>query len=98
VSAELSREGALTASLNWYRANLPARSLVEAAIELPPVAAPTMGMWSTGDGALTEAQMTGSAQFLTAPWRYERIEGGHWMQLERPDEVNALLGDFLPTP
>jgi len=27
------------------------------------------------DGALTEAQMTGSASFVSAPWRYERIEG-----------------------
>ena len=99
VSAQLSRQGALTASLNWYRANVPARSLVEAPIELPPVAAPTMGVWSSGDGALTEAQMTGSAQFVTAPWRYERIEGaGHWLQLERPDEVNAMVLDFLPTP
>ena len=99
VSAELSRDGALTASLNWYRANLPARSLVEAAIELPPVAAPTMGVWSTGDGALIEAQMSGSAAFVTGPWRYERIhDAGHWMQLERPDEVNTLLLDFLPAP
>ena len=58
MSAELSREGALTACLNWYR-----------------------------------------APFVEAPWRYERIEGaGHWLQLERPEEVNALLLDFLPTP
>ena len=99
LSAELSREGVLTASLNWYRANIPARSLIEPAIELPPIAAPTMGVWSTADRALTEAQMTGSAQFVAARGRYERIEGaGHWTQLERPEQVNALLLDFLPTP
>ena len=51
------------------------------------------------NGVLTDAQMTGSASFVSAPWRYERIEGaGHWMQLERPDEINALLVDFLPAP
>jgi alpha-beta hydrolase superfamily lysophospholipase len=44
LSAELSREGVLTASLNWYRANIPSRSLIEPAIELPPIAAPTMGV------------------------------------------------------
>ena len=56
-----------------------------------------MGVWSSGDIALTEAQMTGSAAFVTGPWRYERLDGvGHWMQLEAPEEVNRLLLDFLP--
>ena len=64
---------------------------------LPPVQAPTMGIWSTGDVALTETQMTDSAENVAGPWRYERLDGpGHWMQLEAPDEVNALLLDFLP--
>ena len=56
-----------------------------------------MGIWSTGDFALTEAQMTDSAENVAGPWRYERLDGpGHWMQLEAPDQVNALLLDFLP--
>ena len=71
VSAELSRDGALTA-------------------------APTMGAWSTGDGALIEAQMTGSAEFVKGPWRCERIEGaGHWLQFERPHEISPA--PRLPT-
>jgi pimeloyl-ACP methyl ester carboxylesterase len=57
-----------------------------------------MGVWSTGDFALTERQMVESAAQVAGPWRYERIEGpGHWMQLEAPDAVNALLLDFLPS-
>ena len=56
-----------------------------------------MGLWSTGDPALTEVQMTDSAASVTGPWRYERLDGpGHWMQLEEPGRVNALLLDFLP--
>ena len=99
VIADLARPGAITASLNWYRANIPPSSLVEAGIDLPPVAAPTMGIWSSGDFALLEAQMTGSADHVKGPWRYERVEGaGHWMQLEQPETVNALLLDFLPSP
>ena len=66
-------------------------------VRLPPVQAPTMGIWSTGDFALTEVQMTDSAKNMAGPWRYERLDGpGHWMQLEAPDQVNALLLDFLP--
>src|SRR5215468_1247031 len=96
--ADLGRPDALTASLNWYRANVPPESLVQGTLELPPVAAPTLGIWSSGDDFLVEAGMTGSAAFVTGPWRYERIDGaGHWMQLEAPDRVNALLVEFLAT-
>ena len=97
VKAEQGRPGRLTAGLNWYRANVPPEALIAPPLELPPVTAPTMGVWSSGDIALTEAQMTGSTAFLTGPWRYERVDGvGHWMQLEAPEEVNRLLLDFLP--
>ena len=66
-------------------------------LALPAVQAPTMGIWSSGDMALTETQMTDSAENVAGPWRYERIDGpGHWMQLEAPDTINQLLLDFLP--
>lgn len=98
VVAEQGRPGRVTAGLNWYRANVPPESFVTPAIVLPAVAAPTMGIWSSGDVALLETQMTGSTPFVDGPWRYERIDGaGHWMQLEAPDKVNNLLLDFLPS-
>ena len=97
VIAELEKDGSLTPGLNWYRANIPPESYIGPAIELPPVQAPTMGVWSTGDIALTEGQMTRSAENVKGSWRYERLEGpGHWMQLEAPEAVNRLLLDFLP--
>jgi pimeloyl-ACP methyl ester carboxylesterase len=96
VIAELEANGSLTPGLNYYRANVHPRVLVEPPLQLPPVTVPTMGIWSSGDFALTEQQMTGSAAFVTGPWRYERIDGpGHWMQWEAPDKVNTLLLDFL---
>ncbi|MBA3303426.1 MAG: alpha/beta hydrolase, partial [Acidimicrobiia bacterium] len=97
VIAELERDRSLTPALSWYRANVPPESWVGPALELPPVQAPTMGVWSTGDFALTEAQMTGSKAHVSGTWRYERLDGpGHWMQLEAPEKVNRLLLDFLP--
>ena len=93
--ADLARPGALTAALNWYRANSVLRfQLSDRA--LPPVAAPTMGIWSTGDNYLLEEGMLRSAEHVTGPWRYERVEGAsHWLQLDRPERVNGLLLDFL---
>jgi pimeloyl-ACP methyl ester carboxylesterase len=97
VIAELEATGSLTPGLNWYRANVPPESWVAPPPVLPSVQAPTMGIWSTADIALTEAQMTDSAKNVAGPWRYERLDGpGHWMQLDAPDQVNKLLLDFLP--
>jgi pimeloyl-ACP methyl ester carboxylesterase len=96
VIAELARPGALTASFGWYRANAHPKTVINPPPELPPVAMPVMGVWSSGDTALTERQMTGSAAYVEGPWRYERIDGAaHWMQLDAPDELNRLLLDFL---
>ncbi|HET6530291.1 MAG TPA: alpha/beta hydrolase [Actinoplanes sp.] len=96
VIERLSRPGALTASLSIYRAILPPESLVSPPMALPPVTAPAMGVWSDGDFALSEESMTRSAKFVAGPWRYERVTGaGHWLQLDAPDTVDALLLDFL---
>ena len=97
VIAELEANGSLTPGLNWYRANIGPDSWAGPPLQLPPVQPPAMGVWSTGDFALSEVQMTDSAQNMAGPWRYERLDGpGHWMQLEAPDKVNELLLDFLP--
>jgi pimeloyl-ACP methyl ester carboxylesterase len=96
VIAELEANGSLTPALNYYRANLPPQSWIDPPLQLPPVQAPVMGVWSTADGALTETQMTDSAQNVAGPWRYERLNGGHWLQLDAPQQLNSLLLDFLP--
>jgi pimeloyl-ACP methyl ester carboxylesterase len=95
--ANLSQPGALTAALNWYRANLPIDRLLGPAAKLPPVAGPTMGVFGTADVALTEESMVSSASKVSGPWRYERLEGvGHFIPLEAADQLNRLLLDFLP--
>jgi pimeloyl-ACP methyl ester carboxylesterase len=97
VISELETNGSLTPGLNYYRANVPPASWLGPPVGLPPVPAPTMGIWSTGDIALTERQMTDSAKSVVGPWKYERLEGpGHWMQLDDPPAVNRLLLGFLP--
>jgi len=92
---DLSRNGRLTAGLNWYRAN--AFGLLSQ--ELSSVAVPTMGIWSTGDSYLSEEQMTGSADYVVSDWRYECIPGvGHWIPIEAARQLNTLLLDFIGQP
>jgi pimeloyl-ACP methyl ester carboxylesterase len=93
---DLSRPGALTAGLNWYRANLTPQLELQRRSPPPAVAAPTLGLWSSGDNYLTEQRMLRSREHVVGRWRYERIEGAsHWMQIDEPDRVNELLLEFL---
>ncbi|MGH2459783.1 MAG: alpha/beta fold hydrolase, partial [Chloroflexota bacterium] len=93
--ANLSEPGALTAGFNWYRANLRPENLL-ASRALPPIKAPTLGIWSTGDLYLAERGMVASASRVTGPWKYVRIEGtSHWIPLDEPDRLNRLLLEFF---
>ena len=93
---DLARPGALTAALNWYRANTRGWGSLHDKLDYPAIDLPVMGMWSTGDPFLLEAQMQQSKVNVTGPWRYERVEdAGHWFMLEKPEVVNKLLLDFL---
>ena len=93
---DLSRPGALTAALNWYRANAnPARPGL-GDMEFPKVSAPSLGIWSSGDAYLVESQMKGSGRFVSGEWRYERFDGAsHWLMLDQPERLNALLVEWL---
>lgn len=93
VLRRMKQPGRLTAALSIYRANL-ATVLFK---RQPDVAAPTLGIWSRGDRYLVESQMKHSDRYMRGPWRCETIDGGHWIPLEHPDQLNALLLQHLRT-
>jgi pimeloyl-ACP methyl ester carboxylesterase len=97
--ADLSRPGALTAGLNWYRANIdPARYAgpPPSRVGAPKLRCPVMGVWSSEDFALGEEQMAASREHVAGPWRYERIDGcDHWVPVHAAEQLSALLVDFL---
>ncbi len=46
--------------------------------------------------ALTEDQMTRSAEWIDGPFRYERVDGvGHWIPAHAPERTTELLRGFL---
>ena len=93
---DLSRPGALTAGLNWYRANVDVETWGPAGWVLPRVPVPTLGVWSSGDAYLTEVQMVASGGYVDAPWQYLRVEGAsHWLMLDRPAHISRILVDYL---
>ena len=90
--AELSRPGALTACLEWYRANMTAETLVAPPLGLPPVRlfhARNLGNGRSGPHRKTDdrlRQVRHRPLALPTPRRC-----GHWLQLAAPDRINALL-------
>ena len=94
--AALRRDGALTAALNYYRANMPPASWLREPPDPPPVVAPTMIIWGEADPYMGPVLLERSAATVTGPLRIERLPGvSHWVQQEAPDRVNELLIDFL---
>jgi pimeloyl-ACP methyl ester carboxylesterase len=92
IVSNMARPGRLTAGLNWYRANLWSvlfRSWPQCTI-------PALGVWSTGDDYLTEAQMMNSRHHMASRWEYQRIENcGHWIPLEAPAALTKLALDWF---
>ena len=101
--AAWSRQGALTAMLNYYRASPlyppSGDDRGAAGIALDPanfrVEVPTLVIWGMRDGALLPGNLRGLEQCVP-DLRIERIpEGSHWVIHERPGEVNALIRAFV---
>ena len=88
----LSRPGRLTAGINYYRANLQ----LILPRTYPQVTVPVTGIYSDGDRFLTERQMTSTAQYCDAGFRYQKVSGAnHWLQLDAPEKVTPLILDAL---
>ena len=91
----LAPPGRLTASLNYYRANLKASN----GRRWKKVEVPVLGVWSDRDPALGEQQMLATRDQCNAGFQYARIDGvGHWLQLSGAERLNHLLIDFARAP
>lgn len=106
VIKRLTAPNALTTALNWYRGNFSfLMSPCEGEYQgdgqyFPPggkkVTLPVLGVWSENDHALLEPQMKQSNVAVESTFVYKKIsDAGHWMMLDKPKELNALLMEFI---
>ncbi len=98
----LQKPGALTAAVNYYRANVVRLMRRSSSAEGPKagkdnrIRVPTLFIFGEQDSAILPQTVEGIARFIVAPYRELRIPGsGHWIQNEAAEEVNAALLDFL---
>ncbi|MBI5504315.1 MAG: alpha/beta hydrolase [Deltaproteobacteria bacterium] len=86
--------GALTSAINYYRAAIrrAARGTPE---DLRPIVCPTLVLWGERDRYLSPTLANGLETYVH-DLRVERFpEAGHWLQLDEPARVTALLTEFL---
>jgi pimeloyl-ACP methyl ester carboxylesterase len=91
----LSKPGALTAGINYYRASF--RQLRRMIRETPPIMVPTLLIWGERDRYLGP-RLTEALERWVPGIRVERLpDASHWVQQDAPERVNALLVEFLRT-
>jgi pimeloyl-ACP methyl ester carboxylesterase len=94
----LRQPGALTATVNYYRANV-FKSFFRGGVETPDeglIKVPTLFIYGEQDIAVLPSTVRKLERFIDAPYRELRIpDSGHWVQNEAVAEVNEALLEFL---
>ena len=87
----LGTPAALGAALNWYRASSRQPGKLSS---VGKITVPTTYVWGSADPALGRAAAEATAREVTAPYRFEVLEGeGHWIPETRPHDLAALIAD-----
>lgn len=93
-AAEFTRTG-FTGGINWYR-NIDRNWDLMAAYDGAKVTVPALFIGGTKDPTLRAERVVRLGEWVSDLRGAHLLEGaGHWLQQERPDEVNALLLAFL---
>jgi pimeloyl-ACP methyl ester carboxylesterase len=95
------QRGALKAMLNWYRAMVrpliqrkrnPLRKRIKQNL---PLQTPVLMLWGENDVALTVDLARDSIEFCADGELVFFPDATHWLQHDKPDEVNRLIHDFI---
>jgi pimeloyl-ACP methyl ester carboxylesterase len=85
----LSQPGALTATLNWYRA-------LDLDTRVGDIVIPTLFMWGDRDLACGEHAARETGRYIKASYHFEPLEGySHWLIEEAPERIAELVLNHL---
>lgn len=92
----ISKPGALTAALNWYRAAARGTRGMYRASGMQ-VQAPTLLIWGANDRFLGSELVVGTERFVADLTVRMIDDSSHWVQQDAPDEVTRHMLAFLNT-
>jgi pimeloyl-ACP methyl ester carboxylesterase len=99
-----SQPGALTASINYYRANwnlakilsMPKDYQTGLIKRFPKIKCPTLVIWGENDVALDKSLTVGLKEYIENSFEIRYFpDYGHWIHNEAPDVVNKILLSFV---
>jgi pimeloyl-ACP methyl ester carboxylesterase len=89
--ANAGQPGALTAMINYYRANFP--GILDEPVNV--IATPTLMIWGEQDVALDITLTRGYGPLVKDFSLVTLPDASHWVQQDAPEAVNAALADWL---
>jgi pimeloyl-ACP methyl ester carboxylesterase len=94
-ASDAQRPGAIRGMVNWYRAALQLGGKLRG--PWPVIETPTLIVWGEEDAALGVELLDGTEAYVR-DLTIRRLPGvSHWVQQEAPEEVNAILREWLPS-
>lgn len=88
----LMRPGAMTAALEYYRANIPPENWLKPPPQMPPITVPTTIAWADNDAYMSDLLLERSITKVTGPLEVVMLPGvSHWAQQEAPELVTGAL-------
>jgi pimeloyl-ACP methyl ester carboxylesterase len=85
--------GAMTAMIDYYRANL--RAMYLQSWSAPAVTVPTLMLWGEQDVAIGVEFCEGHGDLVADLTLHRFPDASHWVHEEAPDEVNARIGAWM---
>jgi pimeloyl-ACP methyl ester carboxylesterase len=89
-----SQPGALTAMLNWYRANVE-EDLNIINDDVITVDIPTRVLWGQQDSALLEGNLVGLEDYASDVTIERLPDAGHWVVHDAPNEITSAIINFV---
>ncbi len=84
---------AMTAALDWYRANISNRQFTIP--DIGPVTVPTLLIWGEQDPVFCAGPIEATAGLASGAYRLEVLQGNHWLPEVASDQVDALILEQL---
>lgn len=96
IIESISRPGALTSGMNYYRAMFRNIPYFLKLLNYPKIKTPTMLIWAETDAALGKELTYGMDKYFVEKPLIRYIPNcSHWVQQEQPERVNEFLEEFL---
>ena len=85
------RKGALSASLNYYRANI-GKGKGE---RIGEITIPTLFVWGNRDLAIGRTGPESTNKYVKGPYTFIEIDGGHWLIQSNYEEVKTAIVEHI---